>query len=129
MLKIILIMIGGGLGAAFRHMVFVIVQNSTGSSFPSGTLAVNLIGSFFIGLLWHLLEGAKLSPEIRFFIFTGFLGGFTTFSTFTRESTQLFKTGAWKTAVVYMGASNLLGIFLVFTGYAVAKYLLTALKG
>jgi CrcB protein len=122
-------MIGGGLGAAFRHMTFVIVQNSSSSSFPTGTLAVNLIGSFFVGLLWCLLEGAKLSPEIRFFIFTGFLGGFTTFSTFTREATQLFKVGAWQTALIYMSASNIMGILLVFAGYAVANFLLTALKG
>lgn len=129
MLNILLIMAGGGLGAAFRHIVFILVQNSVGANFPSGTMSVNLIGSFLIGLFWCLLEGAKISPELRFFIFTGFLGGFTTFSTFARETTQLFKVGEWKTALIYVGASNILGILLVFTGYAMAKYLLTALKG
>jgi CrcB protein len=129
MLKIPLIMLGGGIGAVFRHLLFVFVQNTTGAAFPTGTLAVNLLGSFAIGLLWCLLEGAKLSPEFRFFIFTGLLGGFTTFSTFARETMQLFKVGEWKTAMIYVGASNVLGILLVFAGYFLAKYLLLTLKG
>lgn len=129
MLKIALITLGGGIGAAFRHLLFVLVQNTTGTSFPSGTLAVNLVGSFAIGLLWCLFEGAKLSPEFRFFIFTGLLGGFTTFSTYTRETMQLFKVGEWKTAIAYIGASNILGILLVFAGYFLAKNMLIALRG
>jgi len=129
MLSIIFIMVGGGLGAVFRHSVFLLVQNSLGAAFPYGTMSVNLIGSFLIGLMWCLLEGAKISPELRFFIFTGFLGGFTTFSTFARETTQLFKVGEWKTALLYASASNILGVLLVFAGYAIARYLLTAIKG
>jgi CrcB protein len=129
MLKFTLIVLGGGIGAVFRHLLFIVVQNSTKVDFPAGTLTVNLLGSFAIGLLWCLLEGAKISPELRFFIFTGVLGGFTTFSTFARETMQLFKVGEWKTALVYAGASNIFGVLLVFAGYFVAKNLLIALKG
>ncbi|MFN2365727.1 MAG: CrcB family protein, partial [Desulfurivibrionaceae bacterium] len=64
--------------------------------------------------------------EWRLFIFTGFLGGFTTFSTFTRETAQLFRVGEWKTALVYAGLSNIIGVALVLAGYYVSRrYLLS----
>ena len=93
----------------------------TGPAFPTGTLAVNLLGSFLIGLLWSFFEGSRLTNEVRLLIFTGFLGGFTTFSTFARETTQLFKLGEWKTALVYLGISNILGVALVLAGYYVSR--------
>jgi CrcB protein len=127
MLKILAVMTGGSLGAASRYSLFMIVQRLTGDGFPTGTLAANLLGSFLIGLLWSMFEGTRLTNEWRLFIFTGFLGGFTTFSTFTRETTQLFKLGEWRTALLYLGLSNVLGIILVFCGYYVARrYLLAA---
>ena len=128
MLKIAFIMLGGGLGATFRHLVCTAL-NQTGTSFPAGTLTANLVGSFLIGLLWCFLEEVKLNPEIRLFIFTGFLGGFTTFSTFAKDAVELFKAGEWKPALVYVGASNILGILLVFGGYALAKQLMISVKG
>lgn len=114
-------MIGGGLGATFRYGLFLIVQRFSGPSFPTGTLAANLIGSLLIGFLWQVFEGTRLANEWRLFIFTGFLGGFTTFSTFTRETTQLLKVGEWKSAVAYMVLSNGLGIALVVCGYLLAR--------
>ncbi len=121
MLKIIAIMTGGGIGAACRYALFMLVQTSDGPEFPFGTLAANLMGSFLIGFLWSLFEATRLGNEWRLFIFTGFLGGFTTFSTFARETEQLFRVGAWKTALLYLALSNILGILLVFTGYVVAR--------
>ena len=125
MLKILFIMIGGGIGAAFRHTTFVLAQGLTGVEFPIGTMAVNLIGSFLIGLLWALLEGVHLSQETRLFIFTGLLGGFTTFSSFTRETCQLIKVGQWREAALYLGLSNVAGVALVFFGFWAAHRLLT----
>ncbi len=124
MLNVVFVMIGGGIGAAFRHGLFCLIQTNSASNFPVGTLVVNLIGSFFIGLLWQVFEGVHLSPEFRLFIFTGILGGFTTFSTFTRETAQLLKVGEWKEALLYTTASNLLGILLVFCGFIAAKQIL-----
>lgn len=121
MLKILAIMAGGGLGAAMRHTVFLLVQRPSGPEFPLGTLAANLLGCFLIGFLWSSFEGTRLSNEWRLFLFTGFLGGFTTFSTFARETTQLFKVGEWKTAVAYLTISNTAGILLVIAGYMLAK--------
>jgi len=125
MLKILAVMPGGSLGAASRYSPFMVVQR--GARFPAGTLAANLLGSLLIGLLWCMLEGTRLTNEWRLFIFTGFLGGFTTFSIFTRETTQIFKLGDWRSALLYLGPSNLFGILLVFYGFYVAKrYLLAA---
>lgn len=121
MLKILAVMTGGSIGAACRYLLFLAVQRSTGPAFPTGTLAVNLLGSFLIGLLWSFFEGSRLTNEVRLLIFTGFLGGFTTFSTFARETTQLFKLGEWKTALVYLGISNILGVALVLAGYYVSR--------
>ncbi|MDH4321759.1 MAG: fluoride efflux transporter CrcB [Desulfobulbaceae bacterium] len=121
MMKMMAIMTGGGLGAAARYGLFMLVQRLTPATFPFGTLAANLLGSFAIGFLWSSFEGSRLGNEWRLFIFTGFLGGFTTFSTFARETTQLFKVGEWKTALAYLTVSNTLGIALVVAGYLLAE--------
>ncbi|MBU0483103.1 MAG: fluoride efflux transporter CrcB [Proteobacteria bacterium] len=126
MLKIMAIMAGGGIGASCRYGLFLLVQRIAGSSFPLGTLAANLLGCFIIGLLWSLFEGTRLSNEWRLFIFTGFLGGFTTFSTFARETAQLLEVNEWKTAAFYFIASNALGIALVFAGYLVSRRLIVS---
>ncbi|HSH13965.1 MAG TPA: fluoride efflux transporter CrcB [Desulfurivibrionaceae bacterium] len=126
MLKILAVMTGGAMGSVSRYLLFMATQRVAGGTFPIGTLTANLLGSFSIGLLWCLFEGSRLTNEWRLFIFTGFLGGFTTFSTFTIETTQLFKAGEWRSALVYLGISNTLGLLLVFTGYYVARRCLLA---
>jgi CrcB protein len=128
MFNILAIMAGGSIGAACRHGLFLIVQRFAGPVFPAGTLAVNLLGSFFIGFLWCLFDEVHWSHEWRLFVFTGLLGGFTTFSTFTRETFQLFKVGEWKSALVYLTLSNILGIVLVLCGVLLCKRLIFMLR-
>ncbi len=119
-------MIGGGLGASCRHTLFLLVQKISPDNFPYGTLAVNLLGSFLIGFLWGYFESSRLTPTVRVFIFTGFLGGFTTFSTFAREAMQLFKIGQWKPAIAYVAVSNTIGVLLVFAGFYLAQHICLA---
>ncbi len=109
------------MGALCRYLLFIGVHRFTPHTFPYGTLTVNLVGSFIIGYLWALFEGTQLTGEWKLFIFTGFLGGFTTFSTFAREATQLMKVGEYKIALSYMLISNVVGIALVFAGFMLAK--------
>jgi CrcB protein len=128
MLNILAIMTGGSIGAVCRHGMFLFVQRFAGQAFPAGTLAVNLLGSFLIGFIWCLFDETHWSHEWRLFVFTGLLGGFTTFSTFTRETFQLFKAGDWKTAMVYVTISNVLGILLVFCGIILCKRLIIMMR-
>jgi fluoride exporter len=124
MLKILAIMTGGGLGAACRYWLFLLVQRTAAAGFPAGTLAVNLLGCLLVGFLWSFFEGARLAHEWRLFIFTGFLGGFTTYSTFARETTQLFRAGEWKSGLLYLSVSNIGGLALVAAGYFLSRRLL-----
>jgi len=128
MLNILAVMAGGSIGAVCRHGMFLFVQRFAGPIFPAGTLAVNLLGSFLIGFIWYLFDDAHWSHEWRLFAFTGLLGGFTTFSTFTRETFQLFKVGEWKTALVYITISNVFGILLVFCGILLCKRLIFMMR-
>ncbi len=123
MLKILAILIGGGIGSACRYLVFILTQRPGTQEFPVGTLAANLLGCLLVGFLWSLFEGSRLSNEWRLFIFTGFLGGFTTFSTFALETTQLVNVGEWKTAALYITVSNVCGLALAVGGYSLGHLL------
>lgn len=100
-----------------RYLLSNFTYKSSTSGFPSGTLAVNLSGSLAIGCLWALFEKGALSPNARFFLMTGILGGFTTFSTFTLENLNLLRAGEAKMALANILISNVAGIFLVFAGF------------
>ena len=121
-------MVGGGLGSAGRYGLFLIVQRLAGPVFPVGTLTVNLLGSLIIGFFWSIFDTMRITNEMRLFLFTGLVGGFTTFSTFTRETAQMFKAGEWKSACAYVLLSNFLGIVMVFCGFLLARRLLLLLK-
>ncbi len=124
MKEILAIMLGGGLGATSRHGVNVFVHRFAVGNFPVGTITVNMLGSFLIGLCGALLEHYKVAAEYRLFILTGFFGSFTTFSTFAREKAELLKVGDVKTVIVYALTSNILGVLLVFAGYLLAHHLI-----
>jgi CrcB protein len=124
MKEILAIMMGGALGATSRHLINVWIQRFAQGNFPIGTITVNMLGSFLIGLFGALLEHYKVAAEYRLFLLTGFFGSFTTFSTFAREKAELLKIGEVKTAISYLLISNILGVLLVFAGYLLAKQII-----
>ncbi|MEN8257308.1 MAG: fluoride efflux transporter CrcB [Thermodesulfobacteriota bacterium] len=124
MKEILAIMLGGGFGATSRHGVNIFAQRFAEGNFPIGTITVNMLGSFLIGLCGALLEHYKVAAEYRLFVLTGFFGSFTTFSTFAREKAELLKVGDVKTVIVYALTSNILGVLLVFAGYLLAQRLI-----
>lgn len=121
----ILIGLGGFLGAVLRYLVSGGFQSWSGSAaFPYGTLAVNLIGCLMIGLLAQLVEIRNiLSPEARAFLFIGVLGAFTTFSTFGSESMNLLREGQALFSFLNVGAHLLFGFTAVWLGHVCAQFI------
>lgn len=121
---ILAIGLGGGIGAIARYTVAICAEKVTPVNFPLGTLAANLLGCLLIGFFWSSFERVHISREFRLFLFTGFLGGFTTFSTFAIETEEFFKAGEPFHAVSYMLLSNLLGISMVSLGFLLSQRLI-----
>lgn len=113
---------GGFAGAILRFLVSSWVQGRSGSiAFPFGTLTVNMIGCLLIGFLSALVEIKSLfSSETKMFVFVGFLGAFTTFSTFGNETFNLIRDGRVEFALLNAGGQVLLGLFLVCLGRILA---------
>jgi CrcB protein len=121
MLKNILIVGAGSfLGGALRYIVSLLVKYTGG--FPWATFIVNLLGCLLIGVLWGIFSRcANASQQLVLFLSVGFCGGFTTFSTFSKESLQLIQSGNWLYFSLYVAGSILLGLLLVAVGYQIAK--------
>lgn len=112
MLKILLVGLGGGLGAIFRYALGLIDLRS---DFPFTTLFINLIGAFAIGVIAGAARRVRINENLILFLKTGACGGFTTFSTFSLESVELIKGGGYLRAGVYICVSVfgcLLGVWL-----------------
>ena len=122
MIRILLIAAGGALGALFRYYLSGLPYRYTEGSFPWGTLLVNLLGAFIIGLMWGLTEDESVSSYLKSFVFIGVIASFTTFSTFALESALLMRDGENALAGAYILIMNL-GILLVFAGLASSKYM------
>ena len=121
-IKILLLIGSGGFaGSILRYVISMGVQNKFLSSFPYGTLSVNVIGSFLIGVVYALVERGNLSPEVRIFLATGLLGGFTTFSAFSLDALNLLQEGLWLEGATYIVTSVLLGIAFAFLGLLTIK--------
>jgi CrcB protein len=120
-LRITLLMVFGALGTLARYELQGLVQHRTGSSFPVGTLIVNIIGCFFLGgIAEYALTHLSVPPEWRIGITVGFLGAFTTFSTFTFEAVRLIQDGEWARAGTYILASVLGGLLAIVAGMRLA---------
>ncbi len=125
MQKLLIIGAGGFIGAVFRYLVSGYVQRLSRSiDFPYGTLSVNLIGCFLIGVMSRMDEIRSIfSPEIRFLVFTGMLGAFTTFSTFGNETVNLINDKNYFYAILNVFASVASGLLFVLAGRLVVNML------
>jgi CrcB protein len=124
MQQLTLIAVGGSLGALARYGLSTFVYQLAGEIFPWGTLVVNLSGSYLIGVFIELFDTAVFPPAWRSLITIGFLGAYTTFSTYTLETVNLIRDGELRLATVNVLAGNIAGIFLVFLGISSARFVL-----
>ena len=122
-IKVGFVILGGAFGTAFRYMIAAAAYHHFGAKFPWGTLWVNLIGCFVIGLLWGSFEKIYLSTTMKAFFFIGILGGFTTFSSFAMESFNLFRSD-FKLALLNIIIHNVGGIALAAAGYGLILFLI-----
>jgi fluoride exporter len=122
--KYVLIFLGGGIGAVLRYVMQGLVYSRTGADFPYGTLAVNVLGCFVIGLLMVSLEERFLAvPSLRLFLTIGILGGFTTFSSFSYETLALVRDGELTRALLNVGSSVLACLSATWTGMVIGKFI------
>lgn len=112
-----IVFVGSGLGGVARHLLNSFIAGLSGSGFPWGILTINITGSIVLGLLaeWLALRG-HVSPDVRLFLTTGFIAGYTTFSTFSLDTALLFERGQPALAVAYVLASVVFSIVGLFAG-------------
>lgn len=120
-MKIVLVLLGGALGALARYGVTTLSTKMYGSVFPVGTLSVNMIGCFLIGVIFGLGELRGVSPQFRLFFMTGFLGALTTFSTYSLETVNNANNGMTNVALANIAVNNIGGLALARVGLLVAK--------
>ncbi|MBK7895141.1 MAG: fluoride efflux transporter CrcB [Anaerolineaceae bacterium] len=127
-MQILVIALGGAIGAVLRYLVSLLVIHFAGDSWPYGTLAVNLLGCFLIGFLWQLFDTVTYPHNTRLLVFTGGLGAFTTFSTFGLESVTLLQAGRSRDGLLYLAASNVGGLCCVWLGFVLSRTVLAHLR-
>lgn len=120
----LIVFLGGGLGAACRHGMNVLAAHLVGTRYPLGTFVINVLGSLLIGMLaeWFALR-SHLAPNLRLFLVTGIIGGFTTFSTFSLEIGLLHERGDTAAAVLYAVASVVCAVGAMFGGMYALRHL------
>jgi CrcB protein len=121
-LKIVLIAVFGAAGTLARYGLQGVIQGRSASTFPWGTLVVNLTGCFFLGLIAQFtMNRLVISPDWRVAIAVGFFGGYTTFSSFGWETAKMMEEGEWLRASAYVGASIVSGLLLSAAGIRLAN--------
>jgi fluoride exporter len=122
MLKLLLVMLGGAMGAASRFFLANLVSERYATIFPLGTFIINVTGSFLIGVLMMLfLNRTGFNANWRLFLVTGILGGYTTFSSFEWETFAVIRSGASFIALIYVISSVILGLGAVWLGALISN--------
>ncbi len=116
--------LAGAIGTLLRYGVSGLVQRFCSDEFPWGTLAVNGLGCFLFGLVWTLAEDRLLiSGKTRFLVLTGFMGAFTTFSTYAFETSEMLDDSQWGLAAANLVGQNIVGLRGVFLGLSASRWL------
>jgi CrcB protein len=123
-MKIILAVgLGSFIGGICRYLVTLFIQNKFLTTFPFGTMFVNVLGCFLIGVIYALSDRGSLSPLWRMFLATGMMGGFTTFSTFSNETVSMLRDAEYVPAFSYIAFSIIIGLAATIGGISLIKYL------
>ncbi len=128
-MTVLAVAFGGAFGAVARYLASGWIQDASGSFFPWGTMGVNLAGSLLLGFGMVWLQGTVTSAEVRALVTIGFLGSFTTFSTFSYETVAMLRDGEWLRAGGYALGSLALGLGAITMGAALASTFVRARSG
>lgn len=124
MSRLLLVFVGGGAGAVVRYVAGTAIMQRFAGAFPLGTLVINVTGSFLIGVLMTLFtERLEVSPNWRFLLVVGFLGGYTTFSSFEYETIQAVRDGAMGIGILNVVISVIAGYAAVWLGMVITARL------
>ncbi|OFX49888.1 MAG: hypothetical protein A2046_16240 [Bacteroidetes bacterium GWA2_30_7] len=121
----LIIAIGAGsfIGGVLRYLISQFIQAKFFSTFPIGTLSVNIIGCFVIGLIYGISDRGNMTQDWRLFLATGLMGGFTTFSAFSIETVNMLRDGQLWYVTTYICSSIVLGLLATFIGISIIKIL------
>ena len=122
-MKWVYLAVFGAIGTIARAEVSALVQRAGGPAFPWGTVGVNLIGSFLFGLIWAATAGQARAADLRLAALTGFMGAFTTFSTFVFDTEQLAEAGRFGAAAGNLVLQNVAGLVCIVAGLAIGRAL------
>jgi CrcB protein len=115
--------LGSFIGGISRYLLSLFIQNKFLSTFPYGTLVVNITGCFLIGVIYGFSERGSMNVEWRLFLATGIMGGFTTFSSFSNETVSMLRDAQYWQAFSYIALNVLIGLAATFGGISLIKHL------